>query len=135
MRATVKPSTCTAEEYRARAEQGVASCLDIVIGEAMSDVIAIDFDTSIFPMDVLMRAAHWLAADYYIDIRAARSTATLELRPKRAQSIPKDLALRVRNSVLDESLRAQVRAETRGVHEALIRAALQEVLAGRDKSP
>lgn len=100
----------------------------------MSDVIAIDFDTAIFPVEVLKRAAHWLAVDYYVDIRAAESTATLELRPKSGQLVPTDLALRVKNSVLDESLRAQVRAETRGVHEVLIRAALQNVLADRDNS-
>jgi His-Xaa-Ser system protein HxsD len=95
------------------------------MGEAMSALVTIEFDTSVYSLETVKRAAHWLAADYYVEIRAGESATTLELRTKSGQAVPDDLALRVKNCVLDESLRAEVRRETRGVHETLIRAALQ----------
>jgi len=94
----------------------------------MSDVITIDFETAIYPLEQLKRAAHGFLADFYIDIRSGGPIVTIELRTKSGSVVPGDLVLRLKNSVLDESLRAQVRAETRGVHEALVRAALQEIV-------
>jgi len=100
----------------------------------MNDIIAVEFDTTIYPLDAIRRAVHWHIGEYYADLRIAGSIVTLELRPKDGTTSPTDFESTLKNSVLDELLRVQVRSEARGIHEALIRAALDGALGRNSNS-
>lgn len=91
------------------------------------DAIEINLDGGVFSAGAVVRAAHRYSADYYVDIASTEDGFIARLTPKSADTATSTLVQQFRNDVLDEQLRESIRAETKGLQEILVQAALLKV--------
>ena len=79
------------------------------------------FDLTLFSTDSVIAAAHRFTGTHAVRIERVGDTALVTLIP-RVESIA-DATADLANAVIDESLRASVRAQTAALHQALVDAA------------
>ena len=83
-----------------------------------------EIDASLYSPDVVQATAHRFTSHCFVALARTPNGYVVELPAKPDASLADDLDRVFANELLDQALRAQVRAETRGVHEMLISAAL-----------
>lgn len=88
------------------------------------NAIEINLDGSVFSTDTVVRATHRYTADYYADVASTEDGFIIRLTPKSPDIDTSTLVYRFRNAALDEQLREQIRAETKGLQKTLVQAAL-----------
>lgn len=91
--------------------------------------IDIRFDSEVFSADAVIRAAHRYTDEFFIQLESGGPDLLVRLAPKSDEVDTSRLAERLRNDVLDEQLRAQVRKETSELHTVLVNAAMRPVAA------
>lgn len=88
--------------------------------------IEVPIDGRLFDDDTIARAVHRHTGDWSVRLARDGDTVRASFTPLRAEADAAGLAARFDNDLLDERLRAQVRAETSGLHAALLEAALRQ---------
>lgn len=97
-------------------------------GEARGgmDTVRVDVDTALFDDDMIAKAMHRYTGEFYAELTRSGAGVEVRLTPMRADIDTADLARRFANDLLDERLRARIRAETVTLHATLVQAALRE---------
>lgn len=90
------------------------------------DTVRVDIDTALFDNDTLARAMHRYTAEFFAEVSRSEAGVEVRLTPMRAEIETANLAKRFANDLLDERLRASIRAETGALHAILVQAALRE---------
>jgi len=80
-------------------------------------------DRRLFSYDVIARAAHRYTGKYNVELRIEGETIVASFA---GHSLPADIDTSFARDLLDERLRAQVRAETAGLQQELLKAALAQ---------
>lgn len=110
-----------------RKQPRVQDVLDQAWGGLVAmDAIRVDVDVGVFSRDVIARAAHRYTGEFFVDLALSVPASHIALMPKHGDVDVADLALRFRNDLLDEDLRARIRKETADLQTALVTAALRE---------
>ncbi|AMJ56608.1 MULTISPECIES: hypothetical protein [Stenotrophomonas] len=80
-------------------------------------------DRRLYSDDVVARAAHRYTGKHKVELRIEGDTIVASFE---SPSLPEDIDASFARDLLDERLRAQVRAETAGLQEELLKAALAQ---------
>jgi len=89
--------------------------------------VSIRLRKSIFPLAAVTRTCHRYSGDFRVDISESEDDWLIDLLPAANASSTETVEARFRNDALDDLLRLQVQEQSRGVAEALLRAALQPI--------
>lgn len=81
-------------------------------------------DRALYSDDVAARAAHRYTGQFGIEVLSQGANLTVGFWSLDGSKLPEDLWARFSRDLLDERLRATVRAETGGLQQELLRAAL-----------
>ena len=93
--------------------------------------IEVELDGAIHPLDAIQRAAYRMLSRCTVDVRKHDQDYVCRLRPKKAlQQQEAGLADDFRAEVLDEILRARIRAETENVRNLILSVAFSETGLG-----
>ncbi len=94
------------------------------------DILSVDFDTSLYPLEAVMLATSRLADEWHISIeRKEKSIVRVALKPKK--ELPKEFLLDELRSILEDmvlldSVRYQVSLRTTTLRELILGRALYE---------
>jgi His-Xaa-Ser system protein HxsD len=88
------------------------------------DAIEVVVDRELFTEDMVMRAAHRYTDTHTAVLTAEPSCWRIAFTPLSTDQADQHVARCFHNDVLDERLRERVRAQTEGLHAALVQAAL-----------
>ncbi|MBH1656523.1 hypothetical protein I5V54_16605 [Stenotrophomonas maltophilia] len=83
-------------------------------------------DRALYSDDVTTRAAHRYGAEFGVEVRSQGANLTVIFWSLGGSELPENLWARFSRDLLDERLRATVRAETSGLQQELLRAALNQ---------
>ncbi|MBH1432445.1 hypothetical protein I5U42_14170 [Stenotrophomonas maltophilia] len=83
-------------------------------------------DRTVYSADVTTRVAHRYTAQFGVEVRSHGADIAVVFWSLDGSKLPEDLWTRVSRDLLDERLRAAVRAETSGLQQELLRAALSQ---------
>ncbi|MEN5374418.1 hypothetical protein ABE587_12170 [[Pseudomonas] hibiscicola] len=83
-------------------------------------------DRELYSDDVAARAAHRCTGVFGVEMRSQGANLTVSFWSLDGSDLPEDLWTRFSRDLLDERLRATVRAETSGLQQELLRAALNQ---------
>ncbi|MCR1572655.1 hypothetical protein [Stenotrophomonas sp.] len=83
-------------------------------------------DRELYSDDVAARAAHRYSGELGVEVRSLGTNLTVIFWSLDGSELPEDLWARFSRDLLDERLRATVRAETSGLQQELLRAALNQ---------
>ncbi|GAB3052711.1 hypothetical protein [Stenotrophomonas tumulicola] len=83
-------------------------------------------DRSLYSDEVVTRAAHRHSGECSIELLLREGNLVVVFRAAHGKDLPFDLRARLFNNLLDEKLRALVRAETQGIQQELVQAALAQ---------
>ncbi|MBH1445854.1 hypothetical protein I5T78_16535 [Stenotrophomonas maltophilia] len=83
-------------------------------------------DRELYSDDVAARAAHRCTGEFGVEMRSQGANLTVSFWSLDGSDLPEDLWTRFSRDLLDERLRATVRAETSGLQQELLRAALNQ---------
>ncbi len=83
-------------------------------------------DRALYSDEVTARTAHRYTDKFGVEIRGQGANLTVFLWSLDGSNLPEDLWARFSRDLLDERLRAAVRAETNGLQQELLRAALTQ---------
>ncbi|AWT14204.1 MULTISPECIES: hypothetical protein [Stenotrophomonas] len=83
-------------------------------------------DRELYSDDVAARAAHRYTGEFGIEVHSQGANLTVGFWSLDDSKLPEDLWARFSRDLLDERLRAAVRAETSGLQQELLRAALNQ---------
>ncbi len=83
-------------------------------------------DRALYSDEVTARTAHRYTDKFGVEIRRQGANLTVFLWSLDGSNLPEDLWARFSRDLLDERLRAAVRAETNGLQQELLRAALSQ---------
>ncbi len=83
-------------------------------------------DRALYSDDVAARAAHRYTGELGVEVRSQGANLTVIFWSLDASELPQNLWARFSRDLLDERLRAAVRAETSGLQQELLRAALNQ---------
>lgn len=83
-------------------------------------------DRALYSDDVTARAAHRYSGELGVEVRTQGANLTVIFWSLDASELPENLWARFSRDLLDERLRATVRAETSGLQQELLRAALNQ---------
>jgi len=81
-------------------------------------------DRALYWDDVTTRAAHRYTAQFGVEMRSQGAEMVVAFWSLDRSALPEDLWARFSRDLLDERLRAVIRAETSGLQQELLRAAL-----------
>lgn len=81
-------------------------------------------DSHLYSADVIARTVHRYTGDFGVELRRHDSGIEAVFWSLDGSELPDDLWTRLSRDLLDERLRAVVRAETAGLQQELLRAAL-----------
>ena len=81
-------------------------------------------DSHLYSGDVIARAVHRYTGEFGVELRRHSSDIEAVFWSLDGADLPDDLWARLSRDLLDERLRAVVRAETAGLQQELLRAAL-----------
>ncbi|MGH8036727.1 MAG: hypothetical protein ACREPD_03210 [Stenotrophomonas sp.] len=81
-------------------------------------------DRRLYSDEVVARAAHRHTGEMNVTLEIQDGSLVVIFSAKEREALPSDITERFSRDLLDERLRASVRAETAGLQEELIRAAL-----------
>lgn len=81
-------------------------------------------DGALYSVDVIGRVAHRYSGKFGVEMRSQGADVEVFFWSLDGSELPEDLWTKVSRDLLDERLRAAVRAETAGLQQELIRAAL-----------
>lgn len=97
----------------------------------MSIHVEFVLEETLFSADVVARTAQRFTAEYFVDVSRGPNSFLVRLKLPDSTDA-EDLVERFKNEALDERLREHVRAETRELHNALVRAAMRGATAPGD---
>ncbi|MEM1489204.1 hypothetical protein SH041_14040 [Stenotrophomonas geniculata] len=83
-------------------------------------------DRALYSDDVAARAAHRYTGQLGIEVRCQGANLIVGIWSPDGCTVPEDIWARFSRDLLDERLRAAVRAETSGLQQELLRAALNQ---------
>lgn len=83
-------------------------------------------DRALYSDDVAARAAHRYTGELGVEVRSQGANLIVGFWSLDGSKLPEDLWARFSRDLLDERLRAAVRAETSGLQQQLLRAALNQ---------
>ncbi len=83
-------------------------------------------DRELYSDDVAARAAHRYTGEFGVEVRSQGAHLTVIFWSLDGSELPENLWARYSRDLLDECLRASVRAETSGLQQELLRAALNQ---------
>lgn len=83
-------------------------------------------DRALYSDDVAARAAHRYTGELGVEVRSQGANLIVGFWSLGGSDLPEDLWTRFSRDLLDERLRATVRAETSGLQQELLRAALNQ---------
>ncbi|WP_329810608.1 hypothetical protein [Stenotrophomonas sp. SMYL8] len=83
-------------------------------------------DRALYSDDVAARAAHRYTGELGVEVRSQGANLIVGFWSLDGSKLPEDLWARFSRDLLDERLRAAVRAETSGLQQELLRAALNQ---------
>ncbi|WP_295558137.1 hypothetical protein [uncultured Stenotrophomonas sp.] len=83
-------------------------------------------DRALYSDDVAARAAHRYTGEFGVEVRSQGGNLTVIFWSLDDSELPENLWVRFSRDLLDERLRATVRAETGGLQQELLRAALHQ---------
>ncbi len=83
-------------------------------------------DRALYSDEVAARAAHRYTGEFAVEVRSQGDNLTVTFGSLDGSELPRDLWARFSRDLLDERLRAAVRAETSGLQQELLRAALNQ---------
>lgn len=89
--------------------------------------IEADFDLGLYPASAVMAAAHHFSGTHKASVTTT-GNATRVLLKARTDDAP-DVTADLSDAVIDETLRAMVRARTQTLHDVLVRAAFDPIVA------
>ncbi len=94
-------------------------------------------DTSIYPVDLVMRTAYWFTDRVYIYLAWAvgeKNQLVVNFWQKEDSGDLPTLACEFLNSLLDQAIRKQVETETHEIREIIIKKAFSEALSTKDRA-
>lgn len=94
-------------------------------------------DTSIYPVDLVMRTAYWFTDRVYIYLTWAtvdKRILSVSFRQKNDEIELNTQAYAFLNSLLDQAVRKQVEVETHEIREIIIKKAFSEALSTKDRA-
>jgi His-Xaa-Ser system protein HxsD len=97
--------------------------------------IEVRFDSVLFSSEAVTAAAHRYTNDYFVQIERGISHLIVRLNPRGDGVNASQVAEHLRNSVLDEQLRAHIRRETSELHAILVEAALRPAHSKAEQEP
>lgn len=83
-------------------------------------------DRALYSDDMAARAAHRYGGELGVEVRSQGANLTVTFWSLNGSELPENLWARFSRDLLDERLRATVRAETSGLQQELLRAALNQ---------
>jgi His-Xaa-Ser system protein HxsD len=83
-------------------------------------------DRALYSDDVVARAVHRHTGELGVEVRSQGASLTVGFWSLDGSDLPENLWTRFSRDLLDERLRAAVRAETSGLQQELLRAALNQ---------
>ncbi|HGM6729859.1 TPA: hypothetical protein ACKQBZ_000916 [Stenotrophomonas maltophilia] len=83
-------------------------------------------DRELYSDDMAARAAHRYGGELGVEVRSQGANLTVIFWTLDGSELPENLWARFSRDLLDERLRAAVRAETSGLQQELLRAALNQ---------
>ena len=89
-------------------------------------MIAIDVDLTIYPLEVVRRAAHAFSGRCFVAFERRDGRLRVQLTPQNEGDEPRDLAGSFANALLDHSLRVVIAEETRAIRELIVAQAFAE---------
>lgn len=93
-------------------------------------------DTSIYPIDLVMRTAYWFTDCVYMYLAwetPDKGVLSVSFRRKKEEVELDTLVYEFLNSLLDQAVRQQVEAETHEIREIIIKKAFSEALSTKDR--
>lgn len=81
-------------------------------------------DGGLYTFEEVLRAAHRLSGVYHIEVHRRPNAHGVVISARPGMAVSTDARARFFSDLADEKLRSLVRAETKGLHEQLVRAAL-----------
>jgi His-Xaa-Ser system protein HxsD len=90
------------------------------------DTVRVAIDSALFDNDTIARAMHRYTGDFFVEFSRSGPEIVILLTPMRVDVDTINLPQRFANDLLDERLRAKIRAETGVLHATLVRTALRE---------
>lgn len=95
------------------------------------------FDVSIFPLPTTLKALYWFTERYYIQLEwedALKTRLCVTFRSKdQSESVPESAVGEFCNALIDQSVRAQVQAETQLTRDIIVKKAFSEALSRREQ--
>ena len=85
-------------------------------------------DRTLYSDEEVVRAAHRLSGMCHVELITRGEALVVVVHAPEGQTLPTDLKSRFYSDLVDEKLRSLVRAETQGLHQELVRAALAQAM-------
>jgi len=92
-------------------------------------------ESELYTFEEVIRAAHRLSSACHIEVDRRPSAHVVVVSALPGTTVPMDARARFLTALADEKLRSLIRAETRGLHEQLVHAALSQAIAGAGNRP
>lgn len=92
-------------------------------------------DSGLYTFEEVIRAAHRLSGVCRIEVDRRPNAHTVLVSALPGMAVPVDARSRFFTDLADEKLRSLIRAETRGLHEQLVHAALSQAMPGAGPRP
>jgi His-Xaa-Ser system protein HxsD len=92
-------------------------------------------DSAVYTFEEVIRAAHRLSGACYIEVVRRPNAHAVLVSALPGMAVPVDARARFFTDLADEKLRSLIRAETKGLHEQLVHAAISQAMPGAGFGP
>lgn len=92
-------------------------------------------DSAVYTFEEVIRAAHRLSGACHIEVGRRPNAHAVLVSALPGMAVPVDARARLFTDLADEKLRSLIRAETKGLHEQLVHAALTQAMSSAGSGP